>query len=58
MSTVASQITGVPIGLLNRLLGADQRKHQGPASLAFVGVSNTENVSIWWRPHDTSEFTL
>ena len=40
--------------------GADQRKHQSSASLAFVPVSgefpaqmvsNAENVSIWWRHH-------
>ena len=47
--------------------GADQRKHQSSASLAFVrGVhrwpanspaqmaSNAENVSIWWRHHGYS----
>ena len=45
----------------------DQRKHQSSASLAFVrGIhrsavnapgaqmaSNAENISIWWRHHDT-----
>ena len=39
--------------------GADQRKHQSSASLAFVQwihqwpqrTSNVENVSIWWRHH-------
>ena len=44
--------------LLNVCSGADQRKHQSSASLAFVrGIhrppsqraSNAENVSIWWR---------
>ena len=47
--------------------GADQRKHQSSASLAFVWVnspmtgefpaqraSNAENVSIWWRHHGNS----
>ena len=46
--------------LLKHLFGADQRKHQSSASLAFVPVtgefpaqmaSNAENVSIWWRHH-------
>ena len=45
--------------------GADQRKHQSSASLAFVrgihrwpvnsphkGPVRGENVSIWWRHHD------
>ena len=36
--------------------GADQRKQQSSASLAFVRgnhrASNAENVSIWWRHHD------
>ena len=44
--------------------GADQRKHQSSASLAFVRgnspgtgefpaqmASNAENISIWWRHH-------
>ena len=41
--------------------GADQRKHQSSASLAFVGripptqmASNAGNVSIWWRHHGDS----
>ena len=40
--------------------GADQRKHQHSAPLAFVSrpdipsqrASNAEKVSIWWRHHD------
>ena len=36
MSTVASQITGVSIAYSNVGSGADQRKHQSSASLAFV----------------------
>ena len=41
---------------------ADHRKHQSSASLAFVRgpvnsphkfASNAENVSIWWRHHET-----
>ena len=45
--------------LLTVYSGADQRKHQSSASLAFVrGIhrspmaSNEENVSIWWRHHE------
>ena len=46
--------------------GADQRKHQSSASLAFVGksavtgvfpaqmASNAEIFSIWWRHHDNA----
>ena len=64
MSAVASQITSLTIVYSTVYSGADQRKHQSPASLAFVWVlpvtgefpaqraSNTENVSIWWRHHD------
>ena len=45
--------------------GADQRKYQSSASLAFVrGIyrwsvqraSNAENVSNWWRHHDNRDF--
>ena len=36
MSAIASQITGVPIVYLTVCSGADQRKHQSSASLAFV----------------------
>ena len=59
MDVMASQITIVYLMVYS---GADQRKHQSPASLAFVrGIqrspvncphkmaSNAENVSIWWR---------
>ena len=57
MGVLASQITSLTIVYLNVYLGADQRKHQSAASLAFVRgihrspVSNAENVSIWWRHH-------
>ena len=59
MGTIASQITSVSIVYLNVSMGADQKKHQSSASLAFVGnspetgefpaerASNAENVSIW-----------
>ena len=64
MSAMASQITSLTIFTQRFIQGADQRKHQSSASLAFVrgihrwpvnsphkGPSNTENVSIWWRHH-------
>ena len=67
MSTIASQITSIAIVCATVYSGADQRKHQSSAALAFVrGIhrspvtgefpapraSNAENVSIWWRHHD------
>ena len=64
MGAMAFQITGVSIVYSTVCSGADQRKHQRSASLAFVrGIhrwpfefppqraSNAENVSIWWRHH-------
>ena len=62
MSTMASQITSLMIFYSTVYSGTDQRKHQSSASLAFVwGIhrcpaqraTNTENVSIWWRHHET-----
>ena len=59
MSAMESQITSITIVYSTIYLGADQRKHPSPASLAFVTgefpaqmASNTENVSIWWRHHE------
>ena len=65
MGAMASQITNLTIVCLTGYLGADQRKYQSSASLAFVwGIhrwlvnsppkraSNKENVSIWWRYHE------
>ena len=43
MSAMASQITGLIIVYSTVYSGADQRKHQGSASLAFVG-------GIHWGP--------
>ena len=63
MDTMASQIISLTIVYATVYSGADQRKHQSSASLAFVrGIgefpaqmaSNAENVSIWWRHHRTS----
>ena len=56
ISAMASQINGVSIVCSINGSGADGRKHQSSASLAFVQgnsqpkkASNAENVSIWWR---------
>ena len=70
MSTMASQITSITIVYSTVYTGADQRKHQSSASLAFVwGIhrgtgefpaqiaSNAENVSIWWRHHEKRPHT-
>ena len=61
MGAIASKITGIAIVYYAFYLGADQRKHQSSASLAFVPpvpgefpaqrASNTENVSSWWHNH-------
>ena len=65
MGAIVSQITSLRTVYLTVYSGADQRKHQSSASLAFVrGIhwmigefltqraSNAENVSIWWHHHD------
>ena len=67
MSAMASEITSVLIVCSTVCSGADQRKHQSSASLAFVrgihqrpvdsphkGASKAENVTIWWRHHEKS----
>ena len=63
MSTVTFQIASLTIVYSSIYSGADQRKHQSSASLAFVReftgdrwipaqmASNAEKLSIWWR-HD------
>ena len=60
MGAIASQITSLTIVYSTVYSGADQRKFESSASLAFVwGIhrgpeqmaSNAENVSIWWRHH-------
>ena len=63
MTTMASQITSLPVVYSIVYSGADQRKHQSSASLAFGGeftgvgefpaqrASNAGNGSIRWR-HD------
>ena len=65
--TVGAQITGVSIVCAVVCSGADQRKHQSFALLAFVkgihrpsvnsphkGPVTRKNVFIWWRHHVTS----
>ena len=59
MGAIASQITSFMIVYSIVHPGADQRKHQSCASLAFVTgefpaqmASNAENASIWWRHHE------
>ena len=69
MSAMAYQITSLTIVYSVVYSGADQRKHQSSASLAFIrGIhrwpvnsphkmaSNAENVSIWWRHHTTEVY--
>ena len=58
MSAMASQIASLTSVYSTVYSGADQRKHQRSASLAFVVTgevpemaSNAENVSIRWRHH-------
>ena len=63
MGMMASQITSLVIVYSTVYSGANGRKHQSSASLAFVrGIhrwpvnfpqkaSNVANVSIWWRHH-------
>ena len=59
MGAMVSQISSLTIVYSTVYSGANQRKHQNSASLAFVRcefpaqmASNAENVSIWWRHHD------
>ena len=58
MGAIASRITNVSIVFSTVCSGADQRKYQSSASLAFVSgeclaqsASYAENVSISWRHH-------
>ena len=65
--SMTSQITGVWVVYSCVCSGADQIKHQSSASLAFVrgihrwplnspnkGPVTRNNVSTWWRHHDTA----
>ena len=54
MGAMSSQITIISIVYSTVCSGANQRKYQSSASLAFFAgnsqmASNAENVSIWWR---------
>ena len=62
LGAMATQITSLAIVYSTVYSGADQKKHQGSASLALCAgnspvtgefpaqkASNAENVSIWWR---------
>ena len=63
MSAMASLITSVSIACLTVCSGGDQRKHQTPRHWPLCGeftgdrgiqkASNTENVSISWRHHES-----
>ena len=61
MGAIAPQITSTTIVYSTVYSDADQRKHQSSASLALCGeftgprwmASNAENVSIWWRHHES-----
>ena len=64
MNAMAPKITSLTIVCSTVYSGADQRKHQSSASLAFVcGIHRWPvksqyrgNVSIWWRHHVTIGF--
>ena len=68
MSTIASQITSFAIVYSTVYSGADQRKHQSSASLAFVrGIhrefpaqrtSIAEKFSFWWRHHVFVQYSM
>ena len=57
MGAMASQVTNLTVVYSMAYSGADQRKHQRSALLAFVRGSprtratNAEIVFIWWRHH-------
>ena len=70
MGAMANKITSLTIVYSTVCSGADQRKHQSSASMAFVrGIhrartgefpaqvaSNAENASIWWRHHEKTSW--
>ena len=71
MTTIASQVTSLTSVYSTVYSDADKRKHQSSASLAFVwgihrdrriprtkGQLRGKNVSIWWRHHVWSMFSL
>ena len=69
MGAMASQITSLTIVYSTVHYGSDQRKHlklrvtglcagNSPGTGEFPAqmASNAENVSIWWRHHETRRF--
>ena len=58
MSTMAYQMTGVSSVYSTLYTGANHRKQQSSASLAFVrGIHRWPvNVSIWWRHHEQRKY--
>ena len=65
MGAIASQMTSLTIVFLNRLFDTDKKTPKlrvtglcagnSPEAGEFPAqmASNAENVSIWWRHHDT-----
>ena len=71
MGMMASQIISLAVVYSTYYSGADQRKHQSSASLAFVWVIHRwpvnsphkwpvtqKIISIWWRHHDENGVTM
>ena len=56
--TVASQITSLTIVYSTVYSGADQIKRQSSARIPTEMASNAENVSIWWRHHDSGTLAV
>ena len=60
MGAIASQITSLTIVYTTVYSDADQRKYQAPRHWSLCGefpaqmASNAENVSIWWRHHESN----
>ena len=60
MGKLASKINSLTIVYSTVYSGADQRRHQSSASLAFVReihpqmASNAENGFVWWRHHEAT----
>ena len=50
-NAITSQINSLTIVYSKVYSGADQRKHENSASLAYIQGHTAANVSIWWRHH-------
>ena len=67
MSTMVSQITSLTIVYSAVYSGGDQRNIKAPRHWPLCGeftgdfpaqkASYAENISIWWRHHDSSKLT-